>query len=297
MIKLQKLDSLSHLLGIELKPLVLIADQSPSLYYEKTQLKKDGTKRIINPPQAKLKVIQRRILDRLLVKIPISSHAFGWIKGRSRLDCVKGHTNKKIVYTADISDFFPSIHHTRIYRLFNKKLNCSPDVSRLLTQLTTYKFGLPQGSPSSPMLTNIILKTFDDDLFPYWSKKGAHYSRFGDDIIVSLNSRLPTFKKIISAKVKNYGLKINAKKFCEMKHNHRQKALGLIVNEKVSIPRNEVLEIKNILHKAMKTGFEAQNKNNHPNFKDHIAGRIVQVKIFNPNVGEKLWENFQSLKL
>ena len=295
MIRIQKLESLSRLIGIKLPRLILIGNQSENLYFEKTQLKKDGTQRIINPPREKLKIIQRRILDRILIGIQISSHAFGWIKGKSRIDCLKGHTNKKIVYTADISDFFPSIHYARIYKLFNKKFNYSPDVSRLVTQLTTYNFGLPQGSPSSPMLTNIILKPFDDELFSYWEKQDAYYSRFGDDIIVSSNSKLSWFKKYLTNKVKKFGLKINVKKFQEMRKTKRQKILGLIINEKVNMPKKEIEEVKRILHKAKNSGLETQNKNNHPNFRAHIAGRIVQIKIFNPDVGEKLWEKFRSL--
>lgn len=295
MLQIQKLESLSRSLGIKLSRLNLVASQSPSLYSQVIHQKKDGGERIIYPPNDQLKIIQRRILDKILLNLPISPHAFGWVKGRSRFDCVKGHVNKKLVYCADISDFFPSIHYTRVYRLFNKKLNCSPDVSGLLTRLTTYKGSLPQGSPSSPMITNIILKPFDDELYPYWKSFKAFYSRFGDDIIVSSNLKLPQFKIVTSKKVKNFGLKVNPKKFATMDSAKRQQTLGLIINEKVNIPKEEVLEIKAILHKAKLTNLEGQNKNNHPNFKDHLAGRIVQIKIFNPKIGETIWSDYQEI--
>lgn len=290
--QIQKLKSLSLCLGIDLNYLINIANQTSCLYKDKQIPKKNGGYRNIFAPDYKLKILQRLILKRLLNKIPISKSAFGWVLSKSRGDCVLGHVNKKIVYAADISDFFPSIHYKKIYWIYNKKLGFSPDVSRILTKLTTYRGYLPQGAPTSPMITNIILKPFDDELFSYWKKRKAYYSRFGDDIIVSSNKEIVNFKIITTIRIKNIGLKANVEKFKKMKSTSRQEALGLIINKKVNILRQEVQELKNILHKAELNDLESQNLHDYPNFIAHIAGRIVQVKALNPKVGNTLWDSF-----
>lgn len=292
---IQSLESLSLRLGVSPELLEQLSQNTADLYTKAVIPKKSGESRILFPPKEELKRAQRLILDRLLKGIPISEAAFGWVEKRSRVDCIENHIGKKSVYTADIRDFFPSIHHSRVFRLFLERLKCSQEVSSVLTKLTTYQYSLPQGAPTSPQLCNIILKPLDDKFSSLWQKQGAYYSRFGDDIIVSSNHQLREFKRVVGINLERFGLKVNPDKFDDMPHTSRQQVLGLVVNEKPNIPPEEIQEIKNILYKARTTGLEAQNTEGHWDFPAHLAGKITQIKAVNPKIGAKLWSEFREV--
>ncbi len=299
-LRIQNLNSLCLRIGITSEKLIKIIaelDSKPSaLYGVLEQEKETGEIRIINPPCWRLKTIQSKILARLLNNIPISEYTFGWVKGRDRLKCVEGHVGKKILLQADIANFFPSIRFGHVYRVF-ERLECHPIVSKALTRIMTYNKGLPQGAPTSPQLANIILKQLDDEFSGFWRKRGVHYSRFGDDIIVSSNRQIAKefFKDIITKGLEKFDLKPKLRKFSSNQSWTRQEALGVIVNRKTNAPKEEIHELEVILHNAESTGLEMQNRQKEPNFPAHIAGKIAQVKALNPSAGEKLWSNFKKV--
>ena len=102
-----------------------------------------------------LKYIQRWILDNILSKIKVSEFATGFCANCSIVDNAKYHINKECVINIDIKDFFPSISFERIFRVF-AYYGYTKEVSFFLAKLCTYEDELPQGSPASPMLSNIV---------------------------------------------------------------------------------------------------------------------------------------------
>ncbi len=295
MSQIQNLTSLANCTKTPLGDLVFLSKNAPHLYTKIPMLKKDGTDRNINAPRNDLKKLQKKLLNNFFNEEPISPSAFGWIKGKSRIDCVLRHLNKRFIYTADLSNCFPSIHSTRIYKLLLYKMHCSPNVAKCITRLTTYNYQLPQGAPTSPAIVNILLRDFDNEMSSFWKKRKANYSRFGDDMIVSSNTQITNFEGIIKKLTKKYGLNTNPKKFKTMTTYKRQAALGITINHKINIPREQLTKIKSILFKAKNTPLEKLNLENHPNFQAYLLGKITEIKSINPAIGTKLKRDYQLL--
>jgi hypothetical protein len=103
---------------------------------------------------------------------------------------------------SDIENFFPSISSGRVYRTFVDRLGCSPDVAHLLTRLTTLEGSLPQGSPTSTILANLVILPLAWRLDRLASRHCASYGQYVDDVAISGPDHLrrlpPTIKRIIT---------------------------------------------------------------------------------------------------
>ncbi|MFC8151845.1 reverse transcriptase family protein [Bacillus paralicheniformis] len=222
---------LSKLMGIKFVILCHYVFNSDSFYSEYTIKKKSGSNREIMAPSLNLKKIQRWILDNILIYFPISNYAMGFRKNVSIVDNAKLHVNKKLVYSLDIEDFFPSISEKRVYFLFYNS-GYSSEVSYVLTRLLTFSGSLPQGSPCSPVISNILCKQMDESIGELTTQISCDYSRYADDMTFSVNevpallSKLNTIKKIIEF----YGFKLNNFKERIQYNNQTQQVTGLIVN-------------------------------------------------------------------
>jgi RNA-directed DNA polymerase len=152
-------------------------------YRHFTKPKRDGGKRRIDAPDTKLKHIQRTILKRYLANQPAHSSAVAYRTGRSTADHAWAHAGADIVITADVQDFFPSTRAWRIERWWMSQVE--EDLARLLTLLTTWQGGLPQGAPSSPALSNIVNVEMDERLLRRTLETGGCYTRYCDDLAFS----------------------------------------------------------------------------------------------------------------
>lgn len=199
--------------------------------------KSNGKIRVIHAPCAKLKGEQKKILRRLEV-VPISRHCHGFKKGSSTSDAARPHTDKRWVLTIDIKDFFPSI-----------KTEMLTFLSEYEREVATLDGSLIQGSPCSPIISNIILKEFDEELYEYFSSENISYSRYADDIALSGNDR-PERRHVehVTHKLKERGFTVNVTKINRMFKNESQKVLGIQVNEKLSINRNTRRQLRAAIH-------------------------------------------------
>lgn len=176
-------------------------------------------------------------------------------------------------------------------------MGCGPKVAAILTKLSTYKFCLPQGSPCSPVLANLILFDFDSQTENFVKKRGGVYTRTGDDIIISSNNNLINLDQLIISGLKRNGLKINQKKTKRGNPNKSGiKVLGVIFGSGIFVSRKYRREVKAILHNAEKTGLEGQNLTGRYNFRQHLTGRIDFIKMFDPQEGLNLMKKLDSLK-
>lgn len=154
---------LSLLLGVNSKKMnsMLFGNDS---YYNKYDIpKKSGGNRTIYAPKKELKYVQRWILVEILNKIRISEFATGFTRGKSIIDNAKIHLNQECVFNIDIKDFFPSINFFKVYKIF-RYYGYTEEVSFLLSKLCTLHDRLPQGSPASPALSNIVCLKLDKRL-------------------------------------------------------------------------------------------------------------------------------------
>jgi RNA-directed DNA polymerase len=128
-----------------------------SLYYTFEIPKKSGGIRKITSPIARLKTLQRRLLKVLTAVYTPKNSAHGFVKARSICTNAKIHVRRRHILNIDLEDFFPSINFGRVRGIFlAEPYNCTRDVATVLAQICCYKNELPQGAPTSPIVSNMI---------------------------------------------------------------------------------------------------------------------------------------------
>jgi len=263
---------------VQLKALTYFAnpDLSKQRYHSFTVKKKSGSDRTINAPAVGLKSILRS-LNTVLQCISEPHHAAtGFVPGKSIVDNAKLHLNQNYVYNIDLKDFFHSFDRNRV-KLglmrppFNLREGKEP-LAFLIACLCTHpikiddteKIVLPQGSPTSPTLTNILCTTLDRRLNGLAKFHNAKYSRYADDITFSSPHNIyknegfiTELKRIIEEDQK---LTINENKTRLQKGQYRQETTGLTVNEKVNVTRRYVKQIRMYLFYWEKYGYHKANQ-------------------------------------
>jgi len=191
---------LAYTLQVNIKEIHSIIENIDNYYTERNVIKevKNGKQksRIINPSQRRLKVIQKRIQKSILLKLKLPSYAFGAVKGRDNVDNANAHKGKKYKFTTDLRNFFPSISHHKVFEMF-LLYSFSPEVSRILTQLTTYKGRLPQGAPTSSTIANLVFVKTGDNLDSFANEHNLTFTSFVDDLTFSS----PVDFKDVSSKI------------------------------------------------------------------------------------------------
>ncbi|QKG79312.1 reverse transcriptase family protein [Tenuifilum thalassicum] len=241
-------------------------------YQTFTIKKKSGEDRIIHSPVSGLKSILRVLNFVLQCIYEPHKAATGFVLNKSIVDNAKKHLGQNYVYNIDLKDFFHSFDRNRVkigfmYEPFNLKGD-KESLAFLLACLCTHplevdgeiKTVLPQGSPTSPTLTNILCKKLDRRLTGLAKRFGATYTRYADDITFSSlhniykdDDFIKELKRIIEEDQK---LVINPNKTRLQKAGYRQEATGLIVNEKVNVHRRYIKQIRMWLYYWEKYGYE-----------------------------------------
>jgi retron-type reverse transcriptase len=234
-----------------------MARHQPHFYKEFNIPKKNGTARRIAAPQDELLSWQRWILQRILRRGKPHKYASAFIKGRSILYNVRPHLRRKVVVRIDLQDFFPSITHRRVRKVF-ESFGYPYRVAVLLANLCTLKGRLPQGAPTSPALSNLVCRKMDERFAKLAGKMKFRYSRYADDLIFSSNNArmtglVPFFKEII----REEGFRVNEDKLRIMRAGQRQKVTGIVVNEKPNLPRTHVRTLRAVAHRMQQQGPEA----------------------------------------
>lgn len=233
-------------------------------YYRNFRVKKkNGTYRYINEPLNQLFTIQKEFSHFFLINRANNYHSHGFELNKSIITNADKHTNKKIVLNIDLEDFFSNISTPRISKLLLDKFNVSELEAIKIANLLTYKNSLPQGSPSSPILSNLICEQLDDELDKYCKQFNITYTRYADDMSFSFNfNKLPIIQvKNIILIIEQNNFKINKKKYRYYYRNARQLVTGLVVNEKINVKREYYKKLRAILHNWSAKGLvHAQDK-------------------------------------
>ena len=219
----------------ELKKLALILNFKPEkiieitsnidAYYRKWEEKKidkktgdfkrykDGTIkiRIIRESLKELKTIQSKIKNKILVPVPLPNCIHGGVKKRSNITNAKPHQGKKYKFTTDLQEFYPNISYLQVYETF-LKLNYSPHFCHWLTKLTTWKRELPQGTPTSTHIANLVFLQTDLELINLCNLHGITYTRYVDDLTFSSQQDFSHLLNDILQIVSSNKFKINYRK-------------------------------------------------------------------------------------
>ena len=238
--------------------------------------KKSGGERTIYAPNKKIKNIQRILADILLEIYKQKPSVHGFSKNKSIVTNARQHLDKKHIFNIDLKDFFPSIHFGRVKNLFMKEPFLLPRApSIVLAHICCFDNNLPQGAPTSPILTNIICSKMDTALQKLAKKHNCTYSRYADDISFSFTcryKRLP--RNILIAKssgvapgemllkiITENGFKVNETKVRLCTGSNRFEVTGLTVNEFPNVRRQYIQQVKSMIYAWEKHGYEkAENE-------------------------------------
>lgn len=224
--------------------------------------KKSGGVRKIMAPEPRLKLVQRRLADLLLrcqseieISIGVTDEctlAHGFKPRLSISTNAHKHRNRRWVFNADIEDFFSTINFGRVYGFFqkNKHFALSKPVATIIAQIACHENKLPQGSPCSPVISNIIAHILDVHLNDLASRHNCTYTRYADDLTFSTNEKY--FPRAIAKRqdnnfhewlpgsgfskvLKSSGFKLNPQKTRMQYCDSRQEVTGLVVNRKINV--------------------------------------------------------------
>lgn len=231
--------------------------------------KKDGTFRMICAPKDELMEIQKKIARVLIEDItdyrkvngiqPTISHAFE--KDKSIITNARVHRNKRYVLNMDLENFFEQFHFGRVKGFFmkNKVFVMGEEPAAMLANLCCYKGKLPQGAPTSPIISNLIANTLDMHLLLLARKYKLDYTRYADDLTFSTNCKdfpkqFNGFMEEVDVEIRKDGFSINKKKTRLQFYNSRQEVTGLVVNKKLSVPKEFYKNTRAMAHKLYTTG-------------------------------------------
>jgi hypothetical protein len=287
--------------------------------------KRSGSARLIEAPKTRLRTIQRTLLDHLIAPIPPHEAAHGFRAGRSVRSFVAPHVGQQVVLRVDLRDFFPSIGAPRVRALFSTA-GYPEEVARLLTGLCTNRTPhsvwsqpgsplssaemqrlrrlysqphLPQGAPTSPALANLCAFHLDCRLAGLARSAGAAYTRYADDLLFSggplFARRVERFFVHVCAVAIEEGFTVAIHKKRVMRRGTRQRAAGLVLNDRINIARDDYDTLKATLYNCTRNDPCRQNVSNHPDFRAHLAGRVAYVESIHPARGQRLRGMFERI--
>lgn len=275
-------------------------------YYSFLLKKKNGGNRTIYTPCPKLKILQwciKILLEEIYIPNP---NCYGFVKGQSIYNNALQHINSQIVYNLDLKDFFGSISDQKIIKILcSKRYKFNYSASKAIVNICTINKGdtrfLPQGSPLSPLISNIIADRLDFRLSRLCAKYEIIYSRYADDLTFSFNYSVlkkwkshgfrKGLKEIIFSIIEDEGFRINPKKTHISYSYQRQQVTGVIVNHQPNVKREYVKLIRTLLNNWEKDGYVVAtfkfNSSNNLNSKLHeiknldqyIAGKLAYMKM------------------
>lgn len=249
------LEELRKSIGINKKYFYKVLYSKDRLYKPIKIPKRNGTVRTLNVPEIALKGMQRWILDNILYKIPIDSSATGFVPSKSTITNATPHINKKNIIKMDIRNFFPSINFTKVKKIF-LDVGFEKDISIALANICTYQNQLPQGAPTSPYLANLVCKEMDRRISILCKNNNLTYTRYADDITISGRNKVFWVKNIVEKIVKTYHFSLNEEKTIALKPGDRKRVTGLIVNDKLSVPKSISRSLRKNIYFIKKFGLE-----------------------------------------
>lgn len=228
--------------------------------------KKTGGVRIISAPRHPLKEIQSALNVLLQGVFTPSEHAYGFVRGRNIRGNAALHAGHTCVYNLDLRDFFPSITRTMLTAAMRRELSgrFSDEVIRLICAIATVARpdgteALPQGAPTSPVLSNVTLKRLDCRLGAIAERAGYSYSRYADDLTFShlhpVRKIEPHWRDLIDRAIADEELTVNEAKRRTLVPGERMEVTGLTVNTSPNVARSFAKRLRALLHLWEKYGY------------------------------------------
>lgn len=246
------LNQLAYRLFLKPEELDALRALSPK-YRIHRKRKASGKYRIIAVPVPELAKVQRRLLDKLIVKLPISPYVYGGVKGRSHIRHAWVHRAAEAAYVVDLKDAFR--HGTRERMRDVLKQCCfSDEVAEAILDLTTHeRYGLPQGAATSNAMFNLLCRVLDSELSIFAEAFDMRYTRYVDELVMSTRQDIaPETREKTRQIITGLDFKINPEKIRYYHARHGAIHItGMSVHDGVAgLSKKRVEKIRNFLHRA-----------------------------------------------
>lgn len=257
-------------------------------HYQKIQIpKRNGAWRTLYVPDSLLKYVQKQILHKVLTQLPVSYCASAYKKGCSLKENAAPHTGKSIVLKLDILDFFGNITYISIYQHAFPGELFPPPVRTLLAHLCCYRDFLPQGAPTSPYISNLVLFPFDRYMERWCKNQNITYTRYCDDLTFSGSFEPEAVIRKVSSFLLRMGFEINPKKMKICPQGQRQIITGIVVNEKTQVPKTYRRNLRQEIYYIEKFGLSEHLAHIHldltpEKYLEHLKGKLRYVLQINP---------------
>lgn len=262
-------------------------------------LKRNGKTRRIDAPQDPLKMIQRTFMEKILYRFRAHPIAHGFVHTRSPITNANIHVGKKYILTVDIKNFFNSIQENAISRclewLFGQQTQFTWDVADcvLLSKMMCFNGGLPQGSPASPVMSNLVCLAMDKRLADLAAANDATVTRYADDIALSSDTdKVLKLRSDIYRIIQSFGLVPNRAKTKFRRYFQRQQITGIVVNQKLGAKKEVWRKLRARLHNLSR-----DNKTLTKHEAQQVRGVIEWIKSLNPHRGDQLMKQFSLISV
>lgn len=274
------------LTGIKKSVISSIVYKPFKFYYKASIPKKKGGVRNLSIPFPVLLYLQNWVKDNILIKQPAHKSATAYLPGKSILDNVKPHLHSNQILNIDLKDFFPSISLNRVIALF-KYLGYNHKLSFFLASVCCESNSLPQGAPSSPFISNLILAKLDRRLYGLAEAFGISYTRYADDITFSGNFNSNAFLKNVSNIIKEEGFVINKNKTKTAFRGHKRIITGISISSNLpKLPKITKRKLRLEAHCIRKFGLKEhifRTKKLDPLYLERIRGKLQFWKFIEPD--------------
>ncbi|WP_290922344.1 retron St85 family RNA-directed DNA polymerase [Halodesulfovibrio sp.] len=276
---------LSSLLGYDLEYLLGVSN-APQVFYRSFSIpKRTKGKRRISEPLPGLKDIQYWLANNFFSCFPVSKYAKAYLKKSSIKANARFHRRQPCVMRLDIKNFFPSINTNKIFRQLLAH-GYTTSVSMLIAKLCTLYNELPQGAPTSPVLSNLLMYKADNRLGAFAQYNGYRYTRYADDLFFSGRINIGNVVQFTKNVLMYEGFNLNEEKTRVYRKGQQQRVTGIVVNEKLQATRKYRRQLRQDIHYIERNGLMGHmlkkniTQNNYP---EHLAGKAHFILQINPN--------------
>lgn len=240
--------------GKEIQTLFAVSNHIEEHYHVVYIPKKNGGKRKLLVPDALLGRIQKNILRNVLEERKVSSYAKAYVKGMGIVENARPHSHADTILKLDIEDFFENITYIMVYQKAFPEQYFPPAVRTMLTYFCCYYDYLPQGASTSPMISNLVMYSFDEYMGKWCEERKICYTRYSDDLTFSGNFDVKEVKNKVRSFLEEMGFFLNEKKTRVLKPYQRQSVTGIVVNEKPSVSKNYKRQLRQEIYYCEKYG-------------------------------------------
>lgn len=264
-----------------------VSNQIETHYHPVVISKKSGGRRKLLVPDALLRTIQRNLLHHVLEEFQISEFACAYKKGTSIVDNARPHVGAKLVLKLDIQDFFDQITWILVYQNAFPGTHFPPAIRKMLTEFCCVRDRLPQGAPTSPTVSNLVMRPFDVHMGEWCREREIRYTRYCDDLTFSGVFAPEEVIRKVRGFLQVYGFELNRKKTRVLGRGNAQSVTGIVVNEKAQVSRAYRRKLRQEVYLFDRYGIKTEEgPKNDEKERRRLLGKMRYVLSVNP---EDVW--------